>query len=251
MHEVTTFQYQSHQFRSLFIENEPWFVAKDVCDVLGIGNVTMALEKIPEQHLALNSIEGKRGRYEVNTISEPGLYRLILRSNKPEAEPFIEWVTSEVLPQIRKTGSYALDDRADKVVDIRHFRNTPSPSGLDIRYSLDLTRVVMKPTALSLAIAQRLTGVDLGDVIEALGYFESGNRGRVELFVQDCCIIEEGSRSRAADLYDAYCTWQHEWDGAEPMSKKAFGGCLSVRFGRFKSNGLIYYANLLLNGRAA
>jgi|GEM_PF-2946106 len=108
MHEVKTFQYQSHQFRSQIINDEPWFVAKDICDVLGLEHITNALAKIPEHHLTVIELQSGGQMREMKAVSEPGLYRLILRSNKPEAEPFIEWVTSEVLPSIRKTGSYAI-----------------------------------------------------------------------------------------------------------------------------------------------
>ena len=104
---VVPFNFQTHEIRIITIEDDPWFVAKDVCDVLGLENVTKALLKVPEKHKGVNSIQTPGGLQQMNTVDEPGLYRLILRSDKPAAEPLLEWVTSEVLPSIRKTGAGA------------------------------------------------------------------------------------------------------------------------------------------------
>ncbi len=85
-------------------EGEPWFVAKDVCEILGLTNPTEAIRSIdPEDKSTLRISEGGP---EVNIINESGLYTLIMRSNKPEAKQFKRWVTSEVLPSIRKHGAY-------------------------------------------------------------------------------------------------------------------------------------------------
>jgi len=104
---VVPFMYESKEVRTIKDENgNPLFVAKDVCDILGIKNVSDALSKIPDNHKGIDSIDTLGGTQKLNVVDEPGLYRLILRSDKPQAEPFMEWVTSEVLPQIRKTGNY-------------------------------------------------------------------------------------------------------------------------------------------------
>lgn len=84
-----------------------WFVAADVCNILGLKNITMALKVLDDDEQALNTIEGlSRGNDQANFISESGLYHLIFKSRKEEARQFRRWVTSEVLPQIRKTGKY-------------------------------------------------------------------------------------------------------------------------------------------------
>lgn len=88
--------------RTIIIDNEPWFVAKDVCDILGIQNPTDALNKQLEDFERTRFNLGRQG--EANIISESGFYTLVLRSRKPIAKPFLLWVNSEVLPQIRKTG---------------------------------------------------------------------------------------------------------------------------------------------------
>ena len=89
--------------RTVIIDGEPWFVAKDVCDILGVQNVTQATQQLENFERSMFNI-GRQG--EANIISESGFYTLVLRSRKPIAKPFRIWVTSEVLPSIRKTGQY-------------------------------------------------------------------------------------------------------------------------------------------------
>lgn len=85
---------------------EPWWVAKDVCEVLDIGNSRMALSRLDDDEKGVISIDTLGGNQEVSIINEAGLYSLILTSRKPEAKEFKRWVTHEVLPTIRKTGGY-------------------------------------------------------------------------------------------------------------------------------------------------
>lgn len=91
------------QIRTIVIDGNPWFVAKDVCDILGTTNPTMAMDGLEDFERAKFNL-GRQG--EANIISESGFYTLVLRSRKPIAKPFRIWVTSEVLPSIRKTGGY-------------------------------------------------------------------------------------------------------------------------------------------------
>ena len=96
------------KIRGLVVNKEPWFVARDVCNTLGYKNINGTIEKhVPEKYKKVLPIwYPLGGNQKTVLINESGLYRLILRSKKKEAEPFVDWVTSEVLPQIRKTGSY-------------------------------------------------------------------------------------------------------------------------------------------------
>lgn len=87
------------------IDDEPWFVAKDVCEILEIQNPTQAADRLDEDERAMFNI-GRQG--ETNIVSESGLYSLTLGSKKPESKPFKRWITHEVIPAIRKTGSYSV-----------------------------------------------------------------------------------------------------------------------------------------------
>jgi len=111
MSSLTRFQFNDNQVRILVIDGQPWFVGSDVCKILGILNFSDAylrLKEYEKQTIKSDSIDNNdviRNPYTV-IISEPGLYRLILTSRKPQAEPFQDWVCQEVLPSIRKTGKY-------------------------------------------------------------------------------------------------------------------------------------------------
>ena len=97
------FNFGDHQVRTVIKEGEPWFVAKDVCEVLEIQNTTQAMSRLDEEERSIFNI-GRQGMS--NIVNESGLYSLILTSRKPEAKAFKKWVTSEVLPSIRKQGKY-------------------------------------------------------------------------------------------------------------------------------------------------
>ena len=95
------------EIRSLEINNEPWFVAKDVCEILDIKNPTDAIKRLDKDEVARFNLGGLSG--ETNLVNEYGLYTLILGSRKKEAKAFKRWITHEVIPSIRKNGSYSLD----------------------------------------------------------------------------------------------------------------------------------------------
>ncbi|MGO3395608.1 MAG: BRO-N domain-containing protein [Serratia proteamaculans] len=108
---VTPFTFENHEVRTLLKNGEPWFVAHDICDALKIKNVSQSVERLDtdEKDICLTDTLG--GKQEMCVISESGMYTLVLRCRdavKPGTLPhrFRKWVTSEVLPQIRKTGSY-------------------------------------------------------------------------------------------------------------------------------------------------
>ena len=92
--------------RIILQNNEPWFVAKDVCDCLEIKNTTDALKRLDDDERARFNL-GRQG--ETNIVNEYGLYSLVLSSRKPEAKEFKRWITHEVLPALRKTGSYSMN----------------------------------------------------------------------------------------------------------------------------------------------
>jgi anti-repressor protein len=107
MNELTKiFSYQGSQVRTVIQKDHPWFVAKDVCDILGHTNNRMATERLDEDEKGVSKIYTLGGEQEMTVINESGLYSLILTSNKPEAKQFKRWITHEVLPSIRKTGVY-------------------------------------------------------------------------------------------------------------------------------------------------
>lgn len=102
--EIQQFDFKGASLRTLTDKaGEPWFVAKDVCDILGHSNVSMALDRLDDDERSKFNL-GRQG--ETNIVNEAGLYVLVLGSRKPEAHEFKRWMTHEVLPQIRRTGGY-------------------------------------------------------------------------------------------------------------------------------------------------
>lgn len=91
------------QVRTVIINDEPWFVAIDVCKALELTNPSISLSRLDDDERAKFNL-GRQG--ETNIINEPGLYTLVLGSRKPEAKTFKRWITHEVIPSIRKTGGY-------------------------------------------------------------------------------------------------------------------------------------------------
>ena len=104
--KVFTFNESDQHIRVQIKDGEPWFVAKDVCDALTIGNSRDAVNRLDEDEKAMSVLPTQFGDKEMNLVNESGLYNLIFQSRKPEAKKFRKWVTSEVLPSIRKTGRY-------------------------------------------------------------------------------------------------------------------------------------------------
>lgn len=106
MSNIQIFNYQSNEVRTVEMNGEPWFVLKDVCNILNINNASDVYNRLDDDEKGIAQIDTLGGRQKMSTVNESGLYHVILRSDKPEAAPFRKWVTSEVLPSIRKNGGY-------------------------------------------------------------------------------------------------------------------------------------------------
>lgn len=106
MANIQVFEYQNNKVRTVDVDGEAWFVLKDVCEVLHLGTTAKVAERLDDDEKGMNQIHTPGGTQNVTVVNESGLYHVILRSDKPEAAPFRRWVTNDVLPEIRKTGSY-------------------------------------------------------------------------------------------------------------------------------------------------
>lgn len=117
--EIVPFGYDDQLVRTVLIDDTPWFVAKDVCAALGLSDVNKTVSKLDDDEKLIRKLFVAGQDRHVIIINESGLYTLILRSNKPEAKKFRKWVTSEVLPSIRKNGVYDItgniNDRLERI----------------------------------------------------------------------------------------------------------------------------------------
>ena len=106
---LTTFNFNQENIRAVTDDQgNPWFVAADVCEALDISNSRDAISRLDDDEKSKRIVNTYGGDKEMTIINESGLYRIILTSRKPEAKRFKKWVTSEVLPSIRKTGGYSV-----------------------------------------------------------------------------------------------------------------------------------------------
>lgn len=108
MSNIQIFNYRSNEVRTVEMGGEPWFVLKDVCNILGISKYRDTAARLDADERGSVEVDTLGGTQQVIAVNESGLYHVILRSDKPEAAPFRKWVTSEVLPTLRKTGSYMM-----------------------------------------------------------------------------------------------------------------------------------------------
>ena len=105
---LQVFSYKEHEVRTTEIDGEIWFVAKDVCDILEHSNSRMAVEELDEDEKGVSKVYTPGGMQDMTVVNEAGVYALVFKSRKPEAKQFSRWVRHEVLPQIRRIGSYSV-----------------------------------------------------------------------------------------------------------------------------------------------
>lgn len=129
MRDVVPFAFDEHLVRVILRNADPWFVAEDVGRALGIAKVRNTVAGFDDDERAAHSVGTLGGEQKATVLSEPGLYRLIFMSRKPDARRFQRWVTHEVLPTIRKTGSYG-------AADVERSRSEPTPESQIYRLNL-------------------------------------------------------------------------------------------------------------------
>lgn len=157
------------EIRTMTIDNEPWFVGKDVASILGytdtFGAIKKHVDEEDKQNCQNNSFETPRG---MTIINESGLYSLILSSKLPKAKEFKRWVTSEVLPAIRKHGVYAVDEVLNNP-DMLIAALTELKTERAKRAELEAENTEMKPHAiLGKAITTANTSILIGDFAKIL-----------------------------------------------------------------------------------
>jgi len=112
--DIQIFCYKAMPVRTTEIDGETWFVAKDVADILEIQNIRQNMDELDEDEKGVCNVYTPGGMQDMTVINESGLYNLIFRSRKDEAKQFRRWVTHDVLPSIRKTGSYSVPTAQEK-----------------------------------------------------------------------------------------------------------------------------------------
>lgn len=119
INELQVFSYEGSEIRTVQLGGEPWWVLKDICDVLELSNPSVIADRLDEDEKAKvdpKQYLGSRSNEPATVISESGLYNVILLSRKPEAKKFKRWITHEVLPTIRKHGAYVTSDKLEEMI---------------------------------------------------------------------------------------------------------------------------------------
>ena len=202
---VQVFNYgENTPVRVRVMNGQTWFVAKDVCKVLGIEKVRNAVSRLEDDERGPVLVDTLGGTQRMSAVSESGLYHLVFQSRKPEARKFRRWVTGEVLPQIRMTGGYRADLRRDEspAGAAGCDRGASAPGGLLLRgrvypkdrsaelgaFYAELRKWVLKEDEAAVA---ELAGVSPGHVAEVLA-------GRKPGYGVLCLLVEYATENRAA-----------------------------------------------------
>lgn len=169
MNEIQTFDFDGSGIRTLTIGDEPYFVGKDVAQVLGYSNPRDAIAKhVDAEDKGVAKCDTLGGQQNQTVINESGLYSLILGSKLPEAKRFKRWVTSEVLPSLRRNGMYAMDELLDNP-DLAINALQRLKEEREARRQLELQNAQMKPKALfAEAVETSSTSILIGDMAKLL-----------------------------------------------------------------------------------
>ena len=172
MQNIIPFEYESTNLRALAINGDPWFMAKDACVILGLGNVGQAILNLDDDEKGVTITDTLGGPQKTSIISESGLYSLILRSRKPEARKFKRWITHEVIPSIRKRGMYATPQATEAMLadpDVMIAALTELKSERAKRAELEAARELDAPKVLFAdSVAASHTSILVGDLAKIL-----------------------------------------------------------------------------------
>lgn len=172
--------------RTVIIDGEPWFALKDVCGILGLTTPARVAERLDEDEVTLTHLTDSLGRAQETTIvNESGLYNVILRSDKPKAKPFRKWVTSDVLPTIRKHGAYMSAEVIEQTLNDPDFIIQLATSLKEERQARKLAEDTIKEQKplvdFAIHVTQSSDTVDVGEFAKIVKN-ENINIGRNRLF---------------------------------------------------------------------
>lgn len=212
---VTPFHFKDYEVGTINRDGEPWFVARDICGVLELSDVSMACQNLDDDEKLIQTLLVSGQGRPLTLISESGLYTLIFRSNKPQAKPFRRWVTHEVLPAIRKNGSYEISPQVflpgqlspDLLQELGYASRNAAMIVRSYGFSYN------RPLARQLInyIVVESTGYDLLGMIESTGLlpddYSSGNNSPVVRFVAEECHLGPEEKVVKNQLFEEYQYW--------------------------------------------
>jgi hypothetical protein len=250
---VIPFNFGDHLVRVLTDDQgTPWWVARDVCRVLGISKYRDAMSRLDSDERGSEKLDTPGGEQNMNTINESGLYTLIFRSNKPEAKTFRRWITHEVLPSIRKTGSYQMPGANPEGYIAGAGARKSGHMYFPMAKLVESADKHLEGRAALKAI-NYFTGMPVDDLLEELESKQrtakagtlDGARNMVEEFLADRCEFADGYQIGATELYKVFYDWCRNSGVMKVISKKRFGMIMGHSFERVKA-GTIFYIGVRL-----
>ena len=235
-----------------------WFVAKDVCRVLEIEFYRDATARLDDDERGSVLVDTLGGKQEMSTISESGLYALVFRSRKPQARAFSKWVRAEVLPSLRKTGSYAMPGAPrESMAASNRYAMPDVPEMHAIRPSLrqKLWQDALQTARLDNAGADmavqwfvqlcRMMVVRPAPIADNTGELDE-LASRILQFADEECEADVSGRIGASKLYEAFALWWCvRFDDVLP-SQHLFGRVMPMRYQKLKRGGKSWYLNIRL-----
>lgn len=173
MNELQHFDFKGRQVRTVVVDNEPMFVGKDIAEVLGYSKPANAVNKyVPDKFKGVTKLMTPGGKQDFVVISEPGLYKLVFKSDMPNADEFTDWVAEKVLPSIRKHGAYMTPETIEKAIYNPDFIINLATQLKDEQVktaALTADNETMKPKALFAdAVATSHTTILVGDLAKVI-----------------------------------------------------------------------------------
>ena len=254
MSNIQIFNYNSVEVRTIQKDGEPWFVLKDVCNVLHIGNSRDVVARLDQDEKGVGQIDTLGGKQEMTIINESGLYNVILRSDKPEAKPFRKWVTSEVLPTIRRHGMYATPDTVEKMLadpdtTIKLLETIKQERAA--RMALEAKAEADKPKVLFAdAVSASHTSILVGDLAKLLRQngVEIGQNRLFSFLREKGYLCSQGERYNLPTQRSMDRGW---FQVKETTINQPNGSVRITRTVKVTGKGQQYFINLFLSGAAS
>lgn len=215
MADITPFNFGIFSVRVIIRDNQPWFVANDICNALGYSNASKAIgdHLDDDERSTITNSESRNGGGKLVIINESGLYALVLRSRKPEARKFAKWVTSEVLPSIRQTGNYGqpnqeVTSRIDLARQLAHAATAQVYQAVFDAVLKDgepphFTRLLLGFTGNSNALAPHVQALETGTMVMTLPQLAKAIR--TDLILPDTTLahLAAACTTRMAEITEA------------------------------------------------
>lgn len=244
MNELKQFNFENNQVRTLLINDEPWFVGKDVAEILGYSNPRDALSKHVDSE-DKNSVaihDGNKGNPNLTIINESGVYALVFSSKLQSAKKFKHWVTSEVLPTLRKTGSYATPQLTGEELMAKALIEAKSVLERQNKQIIE-----MKPKAIFAdAVATSDTSILIGDLAKLIKQngTDIGQKRLFERMRNDGYLIKKGT---SKNMPTQMAMKKELFEVKERVISNPDGSTRITRTTKVTGKGQIYFINKFKN----